>query len=93
MASGLDLPEIPRQLVLMKEREDRNRRLMGATVVTIVGVALTIWGAMMIDQYFDDYGQYQVDELPDLTIGMLLTIFGTITTTVAVVYLMFVFRA
>lgn len=77
----------------MKEREDRNRRLIGATLVTVVGVALTIWGASMIDQYFDDYDQYQVDELPDLTIGILLTIFGTITTTVAVVYLMLLFRA
>ena len=84
-----EYPELKR----WEERDNRNRRLIAAAVVIIVGLVLTILGARMTDQYFDDHDQYQVDELPDLTVGILLTVFGAIMIAVAIVYVLFAVRA
>jgi len=80
------------QLRRLVEKEDRDRRLIAAIVVMVLGGASMVYGAAVIDRYFDKYNYDIEPQKTNLAGGILLTMLGAIIVTVTIVYLLPPFR-
>ena len=58
----------------------------------VLGGASMVWGAVVIDRYFDNYNYDIIPQKTDLASSILLTMIGAIIVTVTIVYLLPPFR-
>ncbi|HJX04518.1 MAG TPA: hypothetical protein VJ489_01735 [Thermoplasmata archaeon] len=88
-----DPPEVAEQLLRLKEKEDRDRRLAWALFFVLLGAVFMVSGALLIGDQHYDYGWEEFRWYKwQLEIGILLSLLGTIVVTVTVVYLLPPFR-